>query len=758
MLNIDKEASIFVFEKRVADKLHKPKRKETITEILRFSVRQLDKLKHPKYLTFYHPIEESSYTLAFAAEPVTGSLANVLGYLEERLPQTLPSATKEYSFLPLEIKYGLLQLAEGLSFLHYSCKLIHRNVCPQSVIINKRGTWKLAGLEFTERCNETDPMTAVPCQPFTSKLPKMGQPDLDFTAPEIQFSSMCSPYSDMFSFGLLICSVFNNGRSLIEANLSTTTYSKQLDLLEQNLTELLDRIPHHLQEPVQSVLNIDPTQRASSQDFTMIKYFMDPSVYVLQYLDAIHMKDTTHKSHFYHSLKGALPNIPRKLWYQHVLPSLSSELQSSEVLAAALKPLLFVIEESSFDQYQTLILPTFRSVFGMPKSVQASVTLLEHLDVIMKKTSKDDIKSDILPLIYTAFDSTTPQIQSAALHALSQVAGYLDENAVRKTVLPRTKQFFDNHSGTKEDSVVHVQANALMCIEKIIDKLEKTDILDEVLPMLNKAKLHDPLILMPVVRIYKHMLGDKRYGLTVNLLATKVMPALIPVTVSPGLKLDQFTTLVELLQEMLDHVSKSQKNKIKLEKLTTPSIEENPSNHLVDQNIGYPQRPPSVVQNIGYPQRPPSLRLDSRRTSMSMEDVIQEAFNNSTTSSPDSNLLRVQAALPGRRHSDNTIQPPRILVAPSSPESHLSRGPSAGNLQTRRHSSANTQDINLTFTTPKTLTTLGVDHLTTTSQGGRRYSATALYESVGGGVTSAGSSTSLLKQIGSGVYHLFSSK
>ncbi|GIY49723.1 hypothetical protein CEXT_570501 [Caerostris extrusa] len=47
---------------------------------------------------------------------------------------------------------------------------------------------------------------------------------------------------------------------------------------------------------------------------------------------------------------------------------------------------------------------------------------------------------------------------------------------------------------------VTVQANALTCIEKIIDKLEKTDILDEVMPMLAKAKIQDPAILMPVVR------------------------------------------------------------------------------------------------------------------------------------------------------------------------------------------------------------------------------------------------------------------
>lgn len=86
---------------------------------------------------------------------------------------------------------------------------------------------------------------------------------------------------------------------------------------------------------------------------------------------------------------------------------------------------------------------------------------------------------------------------------------------------------------------------------------------------------------------------------------------------------------------------------------------------------------------IGYPHRPPCLRLESRRTSISVDDVVRRRFVTtircplnhaprhahatahslySGASSPDSNLLRVQANLPGRRHSDNTIQPPRILV------------------------------------------------------------------------------------------------
>ncbi|XP_022244432.1 SCY1-like protein 2 [Limulus polyphemus] len=730
-----REASVFMFEKRVADKLHKPRRKETITEILRFSVRQLDRFKHSKLLMLYHPIEESSEILAFATEPVLGSLANIMGSLEDRLPQSLPQSVTRYSFVETEIKYGLLQITEGLAFLHYSCKLIHRNVCPQSVIVNRRGTWKLAGLEFTEKCNETDILSPVPCQSFTSKLPKMGQPDLDYTAPEVLATSSCSPLSDMFSLGLMICAVYNNGRSLIEATLSTSHYNKFIEMLEQNIHGFLNRIPDLLQVPLQSLLNVDPRRRPNAQNFSMIKFFMDPAIHALQYLDVIQMKDSIHKSHFYHSLKGTLSHIPKKLWYQHVLPSLKSELQSPEVLAAALQPLLYIIDESTPEEYQTLILPMFRTIFSMPKSVQATVTLLENLDIIMQKTRTSDMKSNVLQMLYNAFDSTTPQIQCAALHAVAQVADHLDEGPIRRMILPKTKQVFENNFGVK------VQANALTCVEKIIDKLEKTDILDEVLPMLNKAKLQDPAVLMPVVRIYKHMLGGKRYGLTVNLLATKVMPALIPVVVSPTLKLCQFTTLVELLQEMLEHVAKSQRNKLKLEKLSLPSTEKLTIPNTMDQMTG-------------YPHRPPALRLESRRTSISMDDVGRRAC--SASSSPDSNLLRVQANLPGRRHSDNTIQPPRIMIAPCSPDSPNPTGATAPGLQMRRHSSVNPHDTRYHFSTLKSGPT---DFYSRGREAARRYSAAALYNSIGGSTSSSSNqSPSLLQQIGSGVQQLFSGK
>lgn len=52
-------------------------------------------------------------------------------------------------------------MTEALVYLHYTCKVIHRNISPQSILINKKGTWKLAGLEFVEKCHETDVLVYV---------------------------------------------------------------------------------------------------------------------------------------------------------------------------------------------------------------------------------------------------------------------------------------------------------------------------------------------------------------------------------------------------------------------------------------------------------------------------------------------------------------------------------------------------------------------------------------------------------------------
>ena len=52
-----------------------------------------------------------------------------------------------------------------------------------------------------------------------------------------------------------------------------------------------------------------------------------------------------------------------------------------------------------------------RMVFASPKSIQATVTLLENLHVILEKTPREDIRTEVLPLLFNSFESSTIQIQ-----------------------------------------------------------------------------------------------------------------------------------------------------------------------------------------------------------------------------------------------------------------------------------------------------------------------------------------------------------
>uniref|UniRef100_A0A182UDR9 Protein kinase domain-containing protein n=1 Tax=Anopheles melas TaxID=34690 RepID=A0A182UDR9_9DIPT len=654
--------------------MHKPKRKETVTEILRASVKQLERFRHPKILQIMHTVEESSETLSFATEPVIASLANILAYqcciilgkrgsggtlntLQENWLQAggtitgppstgasgqhcpnsvatnRPAHAKEYTFLDIELKYGILQITEALSFLHYSGQVIHKNVCPSSILITKKGTWKLAGFEFTERTNETDATDPVPCQPWSTRASKLVQPNLDYMAPEIQINSSCSILSDMFSLGMVICAIFNHGRSLIQSGNSTSTYLKQMELvgippgtrpaqpgpgkdlvsstnllsyalLHEAVHNILPRIPIPLQEATTRLLKKSPGARPTAQLLTLIKYFSDPAVQALQFLDVINMKDPTQKTHYYRStLREVLPFMPR----------------------------------------------------------------------------------------------------SAALVAVTNVYDYLDDITIKKLVLPKLKSVFE-----KNQSDLKIMGNVLQCVERTLDKLDKSQIIDEVLPLLLEVRLTDPDIVVRVVNIYRIMLCDKKYGLTVNIMATKVMPTLLPQTVNPSLNLEQFMILLEVLQEMLDQIDRQQRNKLKLDNLSLPS----PDRHR-------PLRHQFSSDNMNAQQfNIPNLRIDQRKTS-SAEDMARKNSTGSgalgswwfggSPSSPDSNFLRVVNAFPNRRLSDNTLMTPKIRIAPSCASSP--GGTPGGGLPIRRHSSIGPQErrgsnINLS---PPTVSSKGMD-------------------------------------------------
>ncbi|XP_053956148.1 SCY1-like protein 2 [Anastrepha ludens] len=535
-----KACSIFVFEKKIAEKLLKPRRKEIVTELLKNSVKTMERFRHPKILQVLHTVEESTDALAFAAEPVFASLSNILAFHESKtyehiamasnasgtgaqsyqqqttaIPQR-PAHAKEYNFLDIEIKYGFLQLVEALSYLHYSGHVIHRNVCPSSILVTKRGTWKLAGLEFIERMNATDVNELVPCPPWSNRVSKMAQPNLDFMAPETQLTSKGSLLSDMFSLGLVICAVFNNGRPLIQAGNIVSNYMKQLETLEESVQKMLPRVPVPLQAATSRLVSKDATARPTAKQMQLIKYFIDPAVNALKFLDVVNMKDTSQKSHFYkNTLMEAMPLIPRKLWWQNVWPMLQAEISNGEVLAVVLQPTIRLIQEASPSEYESIMAPTMKVLLRSPKSTQATVTLLENLHLIIEKTAPGDVTTDIIPMLFFAFESPSIQVQSAAVVAVTNVFDNIEDVSIRRMVVPKVKSVFEKNLADRK-----IVQNVLICIEGLMDKLERAQVMKEVLQLLGDVRIPDPDIVMhtvPRLITGSGMLGGSWFGCSLSL-------------------------------------------------------------------------------------------------------------------------------------------------------------------------------------------------------------------------------------------------
>ncbi|XP_069364742.1 SCY1-like protein 2 isoform X2 [Maniola hyperantus] len=646
-----KECSVFFFDKRIADKVYRPKRKESMLDRIKACVLQLDEMRHPRMLQIIHTLEEGHNTYAFASESVFASLHNILAWHESSpippggvLPvmphpislgpptaQTLqqhhgsgqrPPYAREYHFLDMELRFGLLQIIEALHYLHYNSHQIHRNLCPQVIMVTRRGTWKLFGLEFVENIIGNDPLEVLSVPPWSIKVAKIAQPNLDFLAPEVQMSGQCSILSDMFSLGLIMCAIFNHGKSLLQTNNNPMLYLRQIEFLEQQVNAVLPRIPAGLQEAVQRLLSRDPHPRPTTQLLPLINFF------------------------------------------------------------------------KSVD---------FRKLMNSPKTVQATVTLLENLHIVMRKCPQNEVNKEILPLLYSAMDNHSHQIQTASLIAVQNVSDCLSDAALHHIILSKVRILLE-----KNPSDVKVISLILGFYEKVLLRLERKHIVEEVIPTLLMMRLTDPDIITRVVKLYKCILLEAKFGLTTNVMATKMIPSLAPQTINPSLSLDQFGGLMEILYEMLDNIDKSQRGKLKPDNPAVPSPERRALRHQMStDNL---PAPPFNIPNLRVEQRKTSSAEDmARKNSISVAQtstsntgsvtggfrntgIGQWFFGSNNSTADGNNFLRVTNVFPNRRLSDNTLMTPKIRIAPSCASSPGGTPGGTSGLPTRRHSSIGPQE------------------------------------------------------------------
>ena len=111
-------------------------------------------------------------------------------------------------------------------------------------------------------------------------------------------------------------------------------------------------------------------------------------------------------------------------------------------------------------------------------------------------------------------------------------------------------------------TLLSVRVNSLICLGKLLDHMDKWQVIDDVLSWMSSIPSKEPAVIMAIVGIYKLAVSSSKLGLTKEEMANKSLPFLIPLSIENGLTVQQFNVIVSLVREMMAKIETEHRTKL----------------------------------------------------------------------------------------------------------------------------------------------------------------------------------------------------
>ncbi|XP_073137215.1 SCY1-like protein 2 A [Henckelia pumila] len=516
---------------------------DAFLDIIRADAARLVRLRHPGVVHVVQALDESKNAMAMVTEPLFASTANALGDVENIA--TVPKDLKGMEMGLLEVKHGLLQIAETLDFLHNNARLIHRALAPESVLITSNGAWKLGGFGFAISTDQSSNDSAN-SQAFhyaeydveDSILPL--QPSINYTAPELVRSKTSSVgcASDIFSFACLAYHLIAR-KPLFDCHNNVKMYTNSLTYLT---SEAFSSIPKELVPDLLRMLSTNEALRPTALDFTGSSFFReDTRLRALRFLDHMLERDNMQKSDFLKALSDMWKDFDSRVLRYKVLPPLCAELRNLVMQPIILPMVLTIAESQDKSDFEISSLPALVPVLNTA-SGETLLLLVKHAELIINKASQEHLISHVLPMLVRAYDDTDARLQEEVLKKTILLAKQLDVQMVKQVVLPRV------HGLALKTTVAAVRVNALLCFSDMVHILDKKSVLD-ILQTIQQCTAvdHSAPTLMCTLGVANSIL--KQFG--IEFVAEFVLPLLIPLLITQQLNVQQFAKYMLFVKDAL---------------------------------------------------------------------------------------------------------------------------------------------------------------------------------------------------------------
>ena len=377
---------------------------------------QLRKLIHPHILKILE-FNENISPLSFCSEPFNNFLINFKNLNKD------------------EIYYILLQIVDIFNFLHNTVNLIHLNISLNSFLINNDFNLKIWDFTFfTFNINNDNLIN--PRIGSWSESPF--QPLINFSSPELVLKNEICFKSDVFSFGLLISSLFLN-RFII----TISTRKEYLLIIKNIYQQLPNFLDNDLKDLLEKCLNFSIDLRPNFNFIKEHNFFNNNIIIkVFNYIDHIFLKSLKDKLIFFKGFFKIIDLFSDKILINKFLPIFKIELNNQILFGPVLLPLIIQIgNKIDLNLFEKDILLFILPYFNIIDPIEMILSIFSCFNILINKINSKKHFEILYPIFITSFKSNSLKLKIESIKNLSFLINSLPNNIIENELFENLINF-----------------------------------------------------------------------------------------------------------------------------------------------------------------------------------------------------------------------------------------------------------------------------------------------------------------------------